>query len=190
MNYESRIKKIIKNWKLEVKNSYSYKDKFGFTLIELLVVFSIISILSTIGIASFTSYSRQQILTNAVANTKDFFYTARNDALNGQKKDCPNNDSLVGYQVVFCCSGSSCSTCISNNDYEMDILCSDDGGKTVTTLLENSKKYPTGVSLYSSTATKYTFYPLSGGVSPVGSVTFSAFGQTKTISISQNGIIQ
>ena len=174
-----------RNLKSKVKNI-----EYGFTLLELLIVFSIIAIISTIGIASFVSYSREQTLNTAIFNIKNFLYTARSNSLNGEKKDCPTSQTLIGYSVLFCCGGASCPTCLGTNDYEMDILCTPDGGVTIDPFLVESEKYPVGLTLSSFTKSEYTFYPLSGGVNNSGSLTFSAFGQNKTISITQNGIIQ
>lgn len=176
--------------KHEISHFKIHTDKKGFTLLELLIVFSIIAMISTIGIASFVSYSRQQTLNTTIFNIKNFLYTARSNALNGEKKDCPISQALVGYAVLFCCSGSSCPICLGTNNYEMDLLCTPDGGVTVDPFLEESKKYPIGLTLSSFTKAQYIFYPLSGGVNNAGSLTFSAFDKNQTISITQIGIIQ
>lgn len=161
------------------------RNKKGFTLIELMIVFSITAIISTIGIVSFVNYSRQATLSNMILDIKNFFYVARTSALNGQKTDCPSGKTLVGHEVIFCCGGGSCPSCLGTGNYEMDLVCSDK-----INVLEQSKNYPKGVTISSSTNLSFLFYPLSGGVNNTGSVTFSYFGINKTISILANGIIQ
>ena len=52
----------------------------GFTLLELIVVFSIIAILSTIGLASFVNYSKAQILQGSANDIISTLNTAKSKA--------------------------------------------------------------------------------------------------------------
>jgi prepilin-type N-terminal cleavage/methylation domain-containing protein len=79
----------------------------GFTLIELLVVFSLITILSGIGVVSFASYSQAQQVSQATSDVRGLINEARFDALSsvttnkstdGNIVTCGNN-SLIGYSV-------------------------------------------------------------------------------------------
>lgn len=165
-----------------------YNSQKGFTLLELLIVFSITAVLSTVGIASFVTYSRQTTLSNTTSDIKNFLYSARSKALNGERDSCSSTDYLVGYEVLFCCSGAGCPTCLGTGNYEMDVLCSSGSGNSSYPI--QSKKYPPNVTLFSSTNNSYLFYTLSGGVNNTGTLTYSVFGTQKTISILKNGIIQ
>src|SRR5579872_5583919 len=87
--------------------------QWGFTLIELIVVFSVMVILSSIGIASFVVYSHSQAVDTNMKEFKTMLFTARSNALS-QLRDtgCFANGftgqgyQLAGYQVVACCSFS------------------------------------------------------------------------------------
>ena len=80
------IKRIISKgsssfiWKGFILNFPVLKKSEGFTLLELIVVFSIIAILSTIGVASYTSYARQQLLQGAVNDLSAVLNTAKSKA--------------------------------------------------------------------------------------------------------------
>lgn len=93
----------------------------GFTLIELLVVFSIIAVLSGLGIASFAAYSRSQQVNQTANNIKLLVSEARFNSLSAVKKitdDSGNevtcgNETLNGYSI----------TVIGNNELEFDLEC-------------------------------------------------------------------
>lgn len=71
------------------------KKQRGFTIIEVLVVFSIIAILSTIGIASFASYSKTQQMNETANDLKLMIHQARFNALNGVKRNKSYNGAII-----------------------------------------------------------------------------------------------
>ena len=80
----------------------------GFTLIELIVAFSIISILSSIGIASFIGYNSEQEFRGAYLEFASNVSLAKSNALAQVKPDqCTdpvnpaNSKVLVGYRTVI-----------------------------------------------------------------------------------------
>ena len=86
----------------------NFKKNHGFTLIELIVAFSIISILSSIGIASFVGYNTEQEFRGAYLEFASNISLAKSNALAQVKPDqCtdpvnPSNSKvLVGYRVVI-----------------------------------------------------------------------------------------
>ncbi|HVT01054.1 MAG TPA: prepilin-type N-terminal cleavage/methylation domain-containing protein [Patescibacteria group bacterium] len=121
--------------------SYRLQTALGFTLIELLVTFSLISIISGIGFASFASYSRRQTVVQAAADLKQAVDLARFDAVSSVKpSDCSDTDTLSSYQVNFC-QNSVCNT--SGVDYEVVAQCG-----AITKVVE-SKKLPDNVTFSS-----------------------------------------
>lgn len=98
------IKKRTSNLLFPVFCLMSSSEK-GFTIIEILVVFSMLAILSGIGVVSLSSYSRSQQLNQAANNLKILVSEARFNALSAvkEKKDIDGADtncaSLIGYSV-------------------------------------------------------------------------------------------
>src|SRR3989304_4061483 len=101
----------------------------GFTLIELLVVFTLASIVSGIGFASFASYSRRQVVIQAAANFKQTVDLARFNALSSVKPTtvCGETDELSNFKVVI----------INNVDYEMSVTCGIEHVQVAKTLPQN-----------------------------------------------------
>lgn len=175
----------------------------GFTLVELIVVFSIIAVISAMSFTAYVSFSRQQILLDTADNIKTMLYTARSQSISqankpnqcnsGSSCQCPTGQQFSGYQVVFCCpigGGVKCpSNCISNDTaehYELQISCSGN------TYLVDKADFPSKnitVNGSSSTTRSVMFQPLSGLVTGAGNVVVNGYNQTKTISVSQTGVI-
>lgn len=179
----------------------------GFTLIELIVVFSLMTILSSAGIAAFVNYSRSQQVATSIADIKTTLGTARSRALSQLKVGtCGSSSSLQlqGYEVLFCCSFAGCPTCLrdgNNNtpDYEMNIVCANSDGSGLTRELTYSKKFPDpGVSVANSsntTATSFFFSSVSAAVTTNGGnqlpqVSITGFGIIKIATVSGSGVIQ
>src|SRR5689334_17105374 len=116
-----------------IKKFSSFSKQAGFTLIELIVVFSIITILSSVGIAGFVTFSHSQTVDTYMKEFKTTLLTARSRALS-QLRDqaCFSSGfssqgyELQGYQVVACCSfGTLClnQTCHNSaNSYELQAV--------------------------------------------------------------------
>lgn len=170
------------------------KYSSGFTLIELLIVFSLLAIISTIGIAAFSSYSQSQSLRNAALSIKTLLQEARTDAAS-QVNTCNTGSTLQGYALQLCCSvyGSGCPSCTSGNDYEIDTVCSGSPTSTYTTVANTGGKFPSGVSLNASSTTQrsFQFIPISGGVVSGGKVVINgANNAQQTITVSNTGVIE
>lgn len=163
------------------------KERNGFTLIEILVVFSVIAILSGIGVASFASYSRSQQLAQSGNNIKLLVSQARFSALSGVKTNQDQsgntitcgNESLVGYAV----------TVIGNNQLELSMECANTSSQTFKTLT-----IPTGYTFdNSTTCTQIKFDSLSATAGGVPcTIVLGGYGRSKTITIdiAGNAVVQ
>lgn len=164
-------------------------NSLGFTIIELLIVFSILAILSTVGIASFVSYTNSQKLRNAILELKTMLQEGRSNALSQVKP--ASCGVLQGYEVRFCCTGggTNCPTCLSPDDYELDAMCS----SIASGILIKSSNFPDGVTVNNAQTTwrTYHFIPITGGVSKNGKITLSGSnGQQQIATVSATGVIQ
>ncbi len=181
-------KKLIRNHKSSIINLQSLG---GFTLIELIIVFAVISILSTVGVASFVSYSRSQTLQQAANDLVTTLNLAKASTstqvkvfnYNGGTIQCPVNTTLQGYSVTID---------IANNRYNLSIVCSGSSIPATT-----YTKLPTGVTFNPTTdptnptTTTNVFFPvLTGGVIGSGNISLSSYGNTKTITVNSAGGIQ
>jgi len=75
-------------------------QKRGYTLIELLVGIIILSILFSVGYASFRKYSRRQVLVSFTRKVKGDLSLAREMSISGEKPDnnfCNSPNTLSGY---------------------------------------------------------------------------------------------
>lgn len=166
----------------------------GFTLIELLIVFSILAIISTIGIAAFSGYSQSQNLRNASLTLKTLLQQARTDAA-AQVNTSVCANTFQGYAVQLCCSagGLGCPNCTTGNDYEIDIVCSNASGPTYATVANTGGKFPSGVSINTTSTTQrsFQFIPLSGGVTSGGTIVLNGANSTQqAITVTGTGVIQ
>ena len=92
-------------------------QKKGYTLIELLVGIIILSILFSIGYASFRKYSRRQVLVSFTRKVKGDLSLAREMSISGEKPStffCDSPNTLSGYNFRV----------ISNESYIVEALCS------------------------------------------------------------------
>ncbi len=183
----------------------------GFTLLELLIVFSIMVLLSAIGMASFVTYSHSQSVDTTMKEFKTMLFTARSRAIS-QLRDptCfapgfnPSNYVLTGYRVAICCPvNSSCSgiTCADPKaKYELDAVYNNSNGNGFAYQTCETKQFsdPNVSFDFSSptTATIITFDAISGAVSTNVSagqaiqVGITGYGITKLATVSATGVIQ
>lgn len=166
--------------------------QYGFTFIELIVVFSVIVILSSIGIASFVSYSRNQQLNSSVSDLVTVINLAKSRSSSQVKPDiCSDSEMLEGYEVRICgLAGSSCisSFPIGSYGYELDVKCSSKGFPVP--ISNYAKQLPQSISFSGATTSTSLFFPiLLGGVKGKGEIVFTGYGQTKTITIDSLGNI-
>lgn len=160
---------------------------FGFTLIELLWSIAIASALSSVGIAAFFTYSRQQALQSAVSDFTTMLQVAKSRAQTQVKPDSGDcsTRSLIGYKVTITIDQIA-------HKYRLWIECSDNNIQPIDNqenTLPNGIKFcnmlPNNVS-----NTEFSFGVLTGVVSGLGSVDIFGNGIKKTVSVSPSGVIQ
>lgn len=158
----------------------------GFTLIELLVVFSIIAIISTVTLASFSNFNKTSQLKQAGSQLATFFNDAKSRTLS-QVKPSSCSGSLEGYVVDICLTPGR-GGCTSDDTYSMSVLCS---GVKTSLAPPLVKKLPKGMHFSNSgtTSISYTFYVLTGGVGGYGSVRITGNNSNTTVSVSKAGAV-
>lgn len=180
------------------------KSSPGFTLIELIIVFSLMTILSTIGIASFVNYSHAQEVQTTIQDIKTTLTTARSRALSQlMQGSCATNGlQLQGYEVLFCnVLSQSCYAPqdIANPDYELNIVCANSDGSGVTHEVVYDKKFSNTNIQYSTsktTASSFFFSAVTGAVttnnttSNPSQISIQGYGITKVATSSATGVIQ
>jgi prepilin-type N-terminal cleavage/methylation domain-containing protein len=166
------------------------RESAGFTIIELLVVFTVISILSGIGIASFVSYSRSQQLNQVSNDVKLLINEAKFNSLNvvrniqgenGTRLLCEDANSLQGYSVSV----------IGATRLELRQICTTSGSRLVKSIA-----LPTNISIANSnqptSCSVVTFGALSASVNGAPcTLSINGFGgEIKTLSIDAIGNIK
>lgn len=147
----------------------------GYTFIELLVVFSIIGVVSALGIASFVNFSNTQSVEGAASDVVALVTTARQRSLSQIKpEDCAANESLRAYRVrISSLSGS----------YGLEAVC---GDRLVSI---SSKQLPPQVRFSSETPQVISFSVPNATVEQKAVAQITGFGKTKTITIDGTGSI-
>lgn len=152
------------------------KTKFpiskGFTLIELLVSISVVSLLSSLGLAAFSQFNRRQILVTA---TRAFFTNlrfAQSKADNNEKPAGCTGD-LIGYRLYF----------IDSSTYALAAHCA-------SSSVEINRITLTPPVVKGSGFTNVEFRTLRNSVIDGGNVTLTAFGLTRTITVNPGGEIK
>lgn len=154
------------------KHFFSYSAS-GFTLIELLVVFTIMAMLSSVSIASYVTYNNNQTFTTSVQTVMSMLNNAKSESLSGIVPSQCVNEQFTGYQVAL----------TPPSNYELDALCEGNTYAITKSVL------PTGVTFSSSSTLKVIFQPLNGEVQNQSVIIVSGYGQSNTITISQEGIV-
>jgi len=164
----------------------------GFTIIELIVVFSIIAILSVIGVAAFVNYSRIQILEAAASDLSSTLLVAKSRAISqvkpsSQIPQCDNSAILNGYRVILCPTSSSDVLCTANNSYVLAVRCSNVDYRIKSSVLPKNVVFspsPTSLSFY--------FPVISSGVKGAGTITLTLTtdNNIRTITVDPIGGIQ
>lgn len=138
--------------------------KNGFTLIEFLVVFSVLAILSTLGIVALVNYSRIQALNAAASDVVAMLQTAKSRAQSQVKPTSgvcsgPSAPALTGYKVVVC--PNSCPADTTQYIYRLDAICGSSSQTTEQKILPNGIRFGVG----SRWAEESFLFPiLTGGV--------------------------
>lgn len=182
MNYGLKISRKIRNsfWQGWLKNKQGLASpagwRRGFSIIELLMAFATIGILSGLGIASFVSYSRNQVVDQASADLKTAVERTKFNALSGVKP--ANCDLLLSYQLEFC---KDCAY-----SYKMIASCKVQNFETASYVL------PKNVSFENIGCGKLKFNLLSKGVECEGGqfpfeIGVKGFGVLRTLSVDNGG---
>ena len=149
------------------------KKKHGYTLIELLTVFSIIAVITSITLASFSSIKSTQANSDAVDDFVSLLQQAKSSALSQVKPSDCYNQTLGGYQVVI----------TSTNMYELDYVC----GSVQHTVTKHN--LPSQV-YFANTSSSRIFFTVPGGtVSAPATVTIISNGNNKNITVNSSGTI-
>lgn len=148
----------------------------GFTLLELIIVFTVIAVISTMGIASFVSYSRNQALVQAGSSLENTLNLARSNSLSQVKPSVCTGNILSGYQVDLD---------TLNNKYTLSVVCL--GLHTIQTT-----SLPNGITFSSQTTASSIFFPvISSGVTGGGTkIVLTGYSKNFTVNIDTNGIIR
>lgn len=152
----------------------------GFTMIELIVVFSVMGVLSTIGLASFVSYSRSQVLQQATNDFTTFINSAKTRAASQVKPStqCTSLSILQSYSVTIN---------IVARTYSLNVTCSGNSTVLQTTTLPQNVSFNSATASPPTTTTNIIFPVLTGGVNGSGNVVISSYSLIKTVTVSPVG---
>lgn len=153
----------------------------GFTLIELLITTTVIGLVLSIGLASYTKINRRQIFHQSVKNTLEDLRLAQDKALSGEKPvEClpPSEKALSGYRFSF----------INEHTYQIRAVCQDLAEESIcktSYLTENVAKTGGPDSVF--------FKVLTQGVDldgqPSRTINLEGFGFNEQIIITEGGEI-
>jgi len=160
------------------------KTAKGYTLIELLIGITIISIVFTVGYASFREFSRRQALTGVTKIVKSDLRQIQQLALTGQKPTSGSCPKLVGYTFTRLGGGST---------YDINASCDISVGASPNIVSRLIKTVPlTGVT-FTMTTSPTLFKVLGQGtnLTAVNTLIFThtATGTQSTITIGTGGQI-
>lgn len=158
---------------LTIQQYGNCKPQEGFTLIELMVVLSVTAILSTLGIAGFTTYSQIQALQSATNDVATILSLAKSRAQSQVKPSalCDSFNTLDGYRVEIS----------EPKSYTLYLRCSGIDKE----ISEEAKVLAGNINFGSSVS---FFFPIqTGGVQTAGQVVISGYGRSKTITVSLVG---
>ena len=153
----------------------------GFTLLEIMVVFTLLSVVSGVGIFSFLEFNQAQEINQSGRDISLFFEKARANTTSFVKPAVCDNKTLEGYSVRYC-GAESCSD--RDNDYEMYVVCGHEE------FLSDNLKLPSQIThTEESTCTQVAFLLPQGaahGSLPCTQI-ISRGNQTEAISIDNVG---
>ena len=142
----------------------------GFTLIELIVVFTVMAILSTIGVVSFVSYSRTQVLNQAVSDLVQNLNMAKSLSASQLKTLDKNGSGPVGCLPEQSLNGYGIQINQAQKYYVLYMQCINSNGQkaSITTDPTWQTTLPKNDVVFDSSLTNVYFPVLSGGIITTG----------------------
>lgn len=170
-----------------MKRACPERSRRGFTLVELLVVTSIMIIIFVVGIASYTQFNRGQIFNQVILELKNNLRLAQGQASAGEKPPLVSPapcDSLEGYRVTFFAGAT--------DSYQIQAQCSNGLGTPRTFSFPAVVRFvlipPLPLHLPPPILFKVT--GKGSGVDGWGDISLTAFGMTKTVTVTLTGEIR
>ncbi|HWY79694.1 MAG TPA: GspH/FimT family pseudopilin [Candidatus Sulfotelmatobacter sp.] len=159
-----------------VSITFSQSMQKAFTLIELLVVFSLIGLLTALGIASYSSYNATQSVQSSANDLATFLQTAESRSIS-QVVPSSCSNPVTGYEVDVTPNGKQ---------YTLFAVC---GLKQVIT----TNQLPSNVS-FTGASDPSVVFAISSGVVITPKITpatisIAGYGKSKTIRVSGTGIV-
>lgn len=96
------------------------KFQRGFTLLEIMVVFTLLSVVSGVGLFSFLEFNQTQELNQSARDISLFFEKARANTTSFVKPAVCEDKTLEGYSVKYC-GAETCTD--TDSTYEMYVVC-------------------------------------------------------------------
>lgn len=159
-------------------------NSLGFTLLELVVSFGIIGVLSVIGFASFTAYSRSQILDQAATQVRTALEETKFNSLSRVKPSfCLDTEPISGFEFILCETVDGTCT----GDYEVRALCTTTDGNLYGTVLSNSFPAAVQIEVSGQTCEKVPYNILHGFEGEPCQIVLQAYSNKKTISVDGTG---
>jgi len=143
----------------------------GFTLAELLIVFAIIAILTSLGLASYTSYNSSQTIQSSASDVATMLNTAKSRSLTQVIPTVCGSNPVTGYQVDII---------VNARQYTLSAIC---GGQQVLT----TANLPPNVTFVSGSTPSVFFTISTGTVASTATISLTGYSKTKTITVSQTG---
>ncbi len=150
--------------------------KNGFTLVELMVVVTIMGIMTSFSLASWTNYREKKVVESVGLELVSQFRLIRFKAINGEKPVNPECLFFSNYQIDV---AADCDLVVTAN-------CRDGTGSEVSISPETIELD----SLAQCGIASFKFQSLSGVVDEVESITVTYNNKTKQIDISESGEIE
>ncbi len=174
--------KLISNLKSQASNVR------GFTLLELIIVFTVIGVLSTVGLASFSTYSKTQVLEQAHNSFVNALNQAKSRAFSQVKPvaQCDSAKTLNGYSVVIVTTSSPW------HSYTLNIVCSGVSTVLSTITLPKGINFNKNTDIPPTQVTSVYFSVLTNSVTGAGNVVLYSTDLSKsiTVTVTSTGIIQ
>lgn len=149
-----------------------FPPSLGFTIIELLVVFTFIGILTSLGIASYSSYTSSQSVQTAATNFVNLLHTAQSRSLSQVIPSSCASGTMIGYEVDIATGGQQ---------YSLTALC---GASRIPI---STAALPYGVTFGTGPGSSVIFNISSGTVVTPVTFTINSYNKIRTIKVSQIG---